>query len=216
MFGRRGVQAFGVAACAAAVVSIGNPAAAAVAGTANVGSADVTFNGQPGSIAPLAPCDVNGAKQGSTPGATIPGVATFGAGTTKCDFDAASSTSSMSANGQDFVLNALTPYGGPEIGIGGYDASCKGMKDRGSGSFNVSAFHGVDLPEQLPANYTVTIPGRNQGDPPMAKLVFGEVIQPPVHDGSLRVNTLHVTLFPNGGPASGDLYVGSVYCTLTR
>jgi hypothetical protein len=202
-----------------ALACLAGPAAAApaatVQGTGNAGSAKVVMDGTAGEIPALAPCDIAGTATNSTDGAAIDGVVSYDAATTSCTHDAAARTSAMSVKGGSFDFTALTRYGGPEISFDSYRTGCTGAKGSTGGSFHMTGQRGVELPDPLPANYTVTIPGANKTDPPMAKLVFGEVVPAPTQDGSTRLNTLHIKLFPEGGPSSGDLYMGSVHCTMT-
>lgn len=213
--GVRALAAVGMSGIALACLAAPAGAAATVQGTANAGSAKVVMDGTPSAVDALAPCDIAGTATNSTDGAVVDDVVSYGPATTSCTHDAAARTSAMSVKGGEFDFTALTRYGGPEISFDSYQTGCTGANGSTGGSFHLTGQRGVELPDPLPANYTVTVPGVSKADPPMAKLVFGEVVPAPTQDGSTRLNTLHIKLFPEGGPSSGDLYLGSVYCTMT-
>ncbi len=209
------MTAFGLSACGLLVgAAAANATAATAAGTASLGSASVVIDGTNTTIDALAPCDLAHPGEFSTEGVTRDGVADFGKGSTSCATDTAHKKNTMSANGADFRLTALRAYGGPEIGFSSYQAGCAGATSQSSAQFSMGGYYGIQLPEKVPANYSVTVPGNGQGAKPLAKLTFGEVVPAPQQDGSITMNALHVQLFPDGGPASGDIYVGSVHCTL--
>lgn len=210
------MTAFGLSACGLLVgAAAANATAATVAGTASLGSASVVIDGKNTTIDALAPCDLAHPGEFPTEGVTQDDVAAFGKGQSSCAQDTAHKKTTMSATGADFRLTALRAYGGPEIGFSSYQAGCEGTTGQSAARFSVGGYYGVELPEKVPADYSVTVPGAGQGDKPLAKLTFGEVVPSPTRDGSLTMNALHVQLFPEGGPASGDIYVGSVHCTVT-
>jgi hypothetical protein len=76
----------------------------------------------------------------------------------------------------------------------------------------LGAASGFTVPQTIPANYATTVAGRTSGAPPMAEIIVNELIVPTPTDGSLTTNALHIRFFPQGGPASGDIVVGSVSC----
>jgi hypothetical protein len=114
--------------------------------------------------------------------------------------------------GSRFQLDALVDHGGPRIRLERYQVTCHAT-DRGTDeSVWLSGLTGVTVPSTIPANYTVTIPSRFAGQPPLARVIFNEVRTPSPADGSISVNLMRVTLFPDGGPQTGDVVVGSASC----
>jgi hypothetical protein len=46
----------------------------------------------------------------------------------------------------------------------------------------------------------------------MATVTFNEAVLPSPEDGSMTLHLMHIRVFPQGGPTSGDAYVGTVHC----
>jgi hypothetical protein len=183
-------------------------------GIANLGSAAVTTNGQTDSISPLAPCDVDGQTTANSSGGAIAGTVSFGGGTTSCTRDTTANTTASTANGTRFQLDALVPYGGPRIRIASYQVSCTATTGGTSAGWSFSGLSGITgLPQQIPANYTMPITGSDGTH--LADAIFDEVLLPNPNDGSIALNLLHIKLFPDGGPTTGDILVGSTACAPT-
>jgi hypothetical protein len=201
----------GAVAVVAAMTLTAVPAEATPLGQTSLGEVDVTRAGHTVTVPPIAPCDVTADQQNSSNGTHASGVATFGAGNTTCTKDAGAKTAKMQATGDSFDLTALTPYGGPEIKVANYTASCSATANATTASFQFSGLQGVSAPKPIPANYTTTV---GPADDPQARVTFNEVIQADPNDGSVTINMLHIQLYPNGdGPMSGDIYVGHAACS---
>lgn len=202
------------AAPAGAATQAATAAATPPDGIAALGSASVTTSGETGSISPLAPCDVNGPTSASSTGGSIPGSVSFGGGTTSCTRDTTANTTASTANGTRFELDALVPWGGPRIRVAGYQVSCTATTGGTSAGWSFSGLTGLTgLPQQIPTNYTVPITG--SGGTHVADVIFDEVVLPNPNDGSIALNLMHIKLFPDGGPTTGDILVGSTACAPT-
>jgi hypothetical protein len=203
----------GAVAVLAAMALTAIPAGATPLGQTSLGSVDVTRGGRPVTVPPIAQCDVTADQQNSSNGTHAYGVANFGAGTTSCTEDAGAKTAKMTASGNSFDLTALVPYGGPEIRLANYSASCSATTTSTTAAFQFSGLQGVTAPKPIPANYTATV---GPADDPQARVTFNEVIQADPNDGSVTINMLHIQLYPNGdGPMSGDVIVGHAACSPT-
>ncbi|MGH3494437.1 MAG: hypothetical protein ACRDQ1_14560, partial [Sciscionella sp.] len=166
-------------------------------------------------VPPIAPCDINGAQHAGSAQVTRNSVLEYGPATSDCTIDAGDNTTRVTTSGNNFEFDGLNRYGGPTLAMRSYSAGCDAQQSKTQGTFSLTGYYGFDLPSSIPANYTVFVPGAKQSDPPMAKLVFSEIVPPPTQDGSQTFNLLHITLFPQGGPASGDVYVGRIHCSVT-
>ncbi|WP_116046651.1 hypothetical protein [Amycolatopsis palatopharyngis] len=197
-----GLLATAVPAEAAPVVAVAS---------ASVGSADIVVSGQPAHAAPIAVCEVDGKQSNSTTGGYAGTKTKFGRGTTECARDA-DGRASASASGQRFETSVLRQFGGPTLRVRTFSARCNTTANGSSGYIELSGASGFSVPREIQSNHTILIPGRAQGDPPMARLVLNELDVPTPADGSLTTNALRITLFPEGGPASGDIVVGSASC----
>ncbi|ALG07164.1 choice-of-anchor P family protein [Kibdelosporangium phytohabitans] len=201
---------------AAVLVVNATPATAATgSGTASAGSADVVVEGKKRFVqAPLAQCLTSGGTiQNTSKPVRLRGVAEFGEGATKCTADPANGRITVEATGQRFELNALLEHGGPQIKLGNYLATCATTLNGSGARMQFSELSGMDAPTELTPNYTVLIPGRSKEDPPLAKVVLNEIVVPSPPDGSITLNLMHVIFAPNGGgPVTGEIVVGGVYC----
>jgi hypothetical protein len=206
-----------VLAVAVLVVTAAPAAIAATgSGTASVGSVDVVVEGQKRVVQPpVAQCLTSGGTiQNTNKRIRLRGVAEFGDGTTKCTADPANGRITVEATGQRFELNALPEYGGPRIRISQYLATCATTISGSVARMQFNGLVGMTAPQDVPPNYTVFIPGDRPGDEPLAKVILNEVIVPSPPDGSITLNLMHVIFAPNGGgPITGELVVGGVYCT---
>lgn len=200
----------GAAVVSTALVLGAVPAGATPLGQTSLGSVDVTRAGHTVTVPPIAQCDVTADQTNSSDGAHANGVATFGGGNTTCTKDATAKTAKMEATGSSFDLTALVPYGGPEIRVSNYTASCSAQVGSTNVSFSFSGLEGVSAPKPIPADYVATV---GPADAPQAKVTFNEVILADPNDGSVTINMLHIQLYPNGGPVSGDVIVGRAACS---
>ncbi|QWF82587.1 hypothetical protein [Amycolatopsis sp. CA-230715] len=178
---------------------------------ASLGSADVMVGSQQVQAAPIAVCEVDKMPQSASNGTAVGTTTKYGRGDTTCSRDA-NGTATAKASGQRFETSILKQFGGPVIKVRSYTAGCATTANGSSGSMEISGVTGVTVPTEIPANYTIAIPGKNAGDPPMAEVVVNELIAPTPPDGSLGTHAMHIKLFPRGGPASGDIMVGSANC----
>lgn len=179
---------------------------------ATIGSVDVRADGAPITEPPIARCKVDGVPSGGTRGVEVSDIAEYGSGQTDCIRNS-NGTVTAQTSGRRFTLTALREFGGPRIGLRTYSSSCSTTNNGSSGRMEISGVTGIDVPERIPANYTVYVPGEDDGDPPLAKVIVNETVTPDPPNGDLTVNVLRVELFPQGGgPRSGDVIVGSVSC----
>lgn len=204
-------------AAAAAAILTTQPANANPAGIANAGSATMVRNGHTTPVAPVAPCSLTGQQQAHSNGATKAGLVTYGPATSTCTTNTQSHTSTSTANGTNFALQALQNYGGPLIKIANYQVKCTANTNGTNASWSFGGLTGISVPPQIPQNYTVPI---KSGNTILANVIFNEVILPNPNDGSITLNMIHIVLFPNGTPPntvplSGDIYVGSTACSPT-
>jgi hypothetical protein len=118
----------------------------------------------------------------------------------------------VNVTGGRFRFDALRQYDGPRIRLSSYTAKCETTSTGSGSSFTFDGLSGVSVPSPVPTNYVVTIPDGPDGRP-KATVTFNETVVPTPPDGSMTVHLMHIRLFPQGGPASGDAYVGSVHCS---
>ncbi len=194
---------------AGAVSAQASPGDAIAKGT--VGTVDATVAGEPVSVDPIAPCDTAGPPQGSSGQVSVDGFITFTSGSSKCTVNDAGELASVEVTGGRFRLDALRDHGGPRIRLSSYTVRCQTTLTGSSSWVQFSGASGFEVPAELPANHVVTIPGE-AGQPPLATITLNETIVPSPADGSMTVNLMHIRLFPQGGPDSGDIVVGSVHC----
>jgi hypothetical protein len=162
-------------------------------------------------VPPVAACATGSTPQAAGPDAAVPGVVSYADGRSQCAIDDAGEIATVTVTGGQFRLDALRPYGGPTIRLSGYTANCETTLTGAGSSFHFSGLSGVSVPSEIPANYVVTIPGGPDGKP-MAAVTFNETHVPISPDGSMTAHLMHVRLFPEGGPTTGDAYVGTVHC----
>lgn len=178
----------------------------------SAGSVSITQDGEPVTVDPIAPCKSDGPPQGSVGEVAVPDVATFTDSTSTCTIDDLGEVASVEVKGGRFRFDALRDHGGPRIRMTSYTAKCNTTLTGSSSSIQFSGLSGIKVPQQLPSNYVVTVPGQGAGAPPIATVTFNEVILPAPPDGSMTVHLMHIRMFPQGGPATGDAYVGTVHC----
>ncbi len=177
----------------------------------SLGRVDMVVGGQSVRSGPIARCDADEQPRNNAGVAVVSRTTRYGRGETDCGRDQ-QGTASAEAGGQRFSTEILRQFGGPTIEVRSYAARCRTTGNGSSGYMELSGISGFTVPSDIPVNHTVTIPGKLPADPPMAEIVVNEVIVPDPPDGSMTTNALHITLFPEGGPASGSLVVGSASC----
>lgn len=210
---RHGVRrALAIAACLAVVPVPAFADEFDATGTGSLGAAELTVDGQTSHSGSLAPCAVGPRPTNSTDQVVVGPATRFGPGNTSCRLNP-DHTASVAIDGQNFDLRLLSRYGGPAIRISRFTATCDTTPDYGIRTrIGFTGVSGVSVPSTIPANYTVTIPGTAGDSRPMAVVVLNEVVSPPP-EGTLAVNAMHIKVFPQGGPAQGDVVAGSVRCT---
>ncbi|MEU6642019.1 choice-of-anchor P family protein [Saccharomonospora sp. NPDC046836] len=209
-------KAMVVAILAGGALAVPAPAQAAPTSTpstasASLGEVDIVVGGTPAQAAPIAPCDVAGPEAGNSRGADVGTTTEYGRGETTCT-RGADGVSSAKVTGQRFETSVLRQFGGPTIRVRTYTAECQTTDNGSSGYVELGGVSGFTMPSSIPPNHSITIPSPTAGDPPMAELVLNEFVAPTPPDGSLTTHALHIKLFPEGGPGSGDIYVGSASC----
>lgn len=178
-----------------------------------VGTVDVVQNGTDVHVGPIAQCHVDGEAEGATPGIAIGDggeLATYGPGETVCGRE--NGRASAEVTGNRFSTSVLEQYGGPKIRVRSYSASCHTTENGSASSMSLSGVTGFAVPEEIPPNHEVLIPGATENDPPMARVVLNEFTAPEPPDGSLAMSAVRIELFPEGGPVTGDIRVGSSEC----
>ncbi|WP_431877076.1 choice-of-anchor P family protein [Amycolatopsis sacchari] len=207
----RAKRILAAALCLAAVPATAQAEGATATGAGSVGAVHITVDGQQATAEPIAPCAVGGTAENRADPVFVGATTRFGLGSTKCARNA-DGTASVQVEGARFETNALRIYGGPRIAVRTFKAGCATTANGSTGSVELGSVSGFEVPENIPPNYRITVPGRAQGDPPMAEVVLNELVVPHPPDGSLVTHALHIKLFPQGGPASGDIYVGTAAC----
>jgi hypothetical protein len=183
------------------------------------GPGDAVAEGNAGSVtigqttvAPVAPCTTEGALEAANAQTSVPNVVTFSNSKATCTIDEAGEIASVEVKSGSFRFDALRQYGGPRIRLASYTAKCDTTPTGSGASFQFSGLSGVSVPQQIPANHVVTVPGGPDGKP-KATVTFNEVHIPSPADGSMTVHLMHIRMFPEGGPTTGDAYVGTVHCS---
>ncbi|TNC19230.1 choice-of-anchor P family protein [Amycolatopsis alkalitolerans] len=179
-------------------------------GAGSVGAVNVTVGGQPTHADPIAACALGGTERNRND-PVVYGDTSYGLGETSCTRNQ-DGTVAVQVSGARFETAVLRRYGGPLISVRTFTAGCTTTATGSNGSMEVGRVTGFTVPPTIEPNYTVTIPGRAAGDPPLAEVVLNELIVPTPADGSLVTNAVHIKLFPQGGPASGDILVGTAAC----
>lgn len=163
-------------------------------------------------IEPIAACSTEGTLTDEVDDTSVPNVATYSDSKSTCTIDDVGEIATVNVSGGRFRFDALREYDGPRIRLSSYTAKCETTLNGSSSSFTFSGLSGVSVPSQIPSNYVVTIPGGPDGKP-KATVTFNESIVPSPPDGSMTVHLMHIRMFPEGGPTSGDAYVGTVHCS---
>ncbi|HJQ46942.1 MAG TPA: hypothetical protein VJ870_11560 [Amycolatopsis sp.] len=180
-------------------------------GAGSIGAVDISVGSSGAHADPIAPCVAGTTPGNRTDPVTVGTTTKYGLGTTTCTRND-NGTVSVQVSGQRFETSVLRRFGGPLITVRTFKAGCQTTQNGSSGSMELGNVTGFTVPSNIPPNYTTTIPGRHAGDPPMAEIVLNELIVPNPADGSLVTNAVHIKLYPQGGPASGDILVGSATC----
>ena len=162
-------------------------------------------------VAPIAPCSTEGRLSAQSGEVSVPDLVTYSSGTSTCAVDEAGEIARTTVTGGRFRFDGLRQYGGPRLRLTDHVAKCATTRTGSNASVQFSGLSGVTVPADLPSNHVVTIPGGPDGKP-MATVTFNEALVPSPPDGSMTVHVMHIRMFPQGGPVSGDAYVGTVRC----
>src|SRR5690606_27473404 len=74
--------------------------------------------------------------------------------------------------GGAFVTDVLRDWGGPRTRLSGYDVSCRTSANGSSGMVELRGIRGIEVPEEIEPNHTITIPGATADAAPIAKVVL--------------------------------------------
>ena len=197
--------------CLAVVPATASADEITASGAGSVGAVDITVGQSSAHADPIASCTADTTPSNRTDPVTVGTTTKYGLGTTTCKRNA-NGTVSVQVSGQRFETTVLRQFGGPLIAARTFKAGCDTTQNGSSGYMELGSVTGFTVPDSIPPNYTTTIPGRTADAPPMAEVVLNELIVPTPADGSLVTNAIHIKLFPQGGPASGDILIGSATC----
>ncbi|WP_103348341.1 choice-of-anchor P family protein [Amycolatopsis sp. CA-128772] len=178
-------------------------------GWAASGSVDVTIDNEHIVTGELAKCTADGPYNGWSQGGATGDIAVFGAGESGCG--RSGDAAIAQASGRRFRATVLQRYGGPELTVRTFTAKCATTDIGSGGEVTVGAVEGVTVPSQIPPNHRIVIPGGAAGTA-LATVTLNETVTPQPPDGSLVTHAVHIKLFPQGGPASGDIYLGTAAC----
>nr|WP_285476178.1 choice-of-anchor P family protein [Amycolatopsis sp. NBRC 101858] len=178
-------------------------------GWASAGSLDVTIDNEHVVTGELAKCTADGPLGARTQGGVTGDVATFGTGESGCG--RTGDVAIAQASGHRFEAAVLKRYGGPVITVRTYSAKCATTETGSGGEVSIGAVDGITVPAEIPPNHRIVIPGGPAGTA-LATVILNETVTPQPPDGSLVTHALHIELFPQGGPASGDVYLGTAAC----
>lgn len=197
-----------------AVTTLATPILVAAApvtstGWASSGSVDVTIGNEHVVTGELAKCTVDGPYSARTQGGETGEIASFGTGESGCGRSGAVSVAQGS--GHRFEVAVLKRYGGPVITVRTYSAKCATTETGSGGEVSIGAVTGITVPAEIPPNDRIVIPGGAAGTA-LATVILNETVTPQPPDGSLVTHAVHIKLFPQGGPASGDVYLGTAAC----
>ena len=177
--------------------------------SATAGKVDVTAGAQTVQEGPIAECRLGEQDSASSPGVEA-GTTKFGKSESQCSRAADTGFATSMVRGQRFETKVLRKYGGPVLKVRSFSARCDTTTNGASGLVELSDVTGIEVPPSIPAGYTVDVPG--QDGKPVARVVLNEIVVPDPPDGSLTTHAMRIELFPEGGPVSGEILVGSASC----
>ena len=211
MVGHRKMLTLTAAGCLL-LVSAAPAQAATGPATASAASGAVAaeLDGQQVSLEPLAPCVLGQTPEAAVEGAAVDGVVSYGPSSTTCVLEEGEAVAR--AEGQTFETSVLARYGGPTVKVRNYSAECRTTGTGSSTSMTLSGVTGFDMPAGLPVNQKISIPAPDQGAAPLAEITVNEIVAPEQPDGSVVTHALRMELFPGGGPASGEIVLGTAAC----
>jgi len=177
----------------------------------SVGSVRVTLDGAPTSLEPLASCVLGTTPQAAIQTVSLADVVSYGPATATCATEESGNVN-VKVEGQHFETSVLTRYGGPAIAIGKYTLECRTTGFGTSASMAIGGVTGFDVPIPVRRDFEVTIPSATAGDPPLAKLTLNELDATASSRAGRTAHAMRMTLFPEGGPASGEIVLGTTSC----
>lgn len=181
------------------------------AASGSVGAVDMIVDGQRVHAEPIAPCTAGEVPAAESSGVDIGTETSYGNGETRCDYRQDGAATAL-ASGTRFETSVLERFGGPTIRVRTFSAQCRTTGSGSAAHIELGGVSGIPVPASIPPNHTIAIPGETPADPPIAEVVLNELIAPSPPDGSLTTHTMRITLFPDGGPASGDILLGTADC----
>jgi hypothetical protein len=187
------------------------PAEAAPGDAVADGNAGAVTIGQT-TVPPIAPCSTEGAMETANNEVSVADVVTFSDSKSVCTIDDVGEIATANVTGGRFRFDALRQYNGPRIRLSSYTAKCETTLTGSRSSFTFSGLSGISVPSQIPPNHVVTVPGGPDGKP-KATVTFNEMHTPTPPDGSMTAHLMHIRMFPEGGPTTGDAYIGTVHCS---
>ncbi|GAA2993934.1 choice-of-anchor P family protein [Actinokineospora diospyrosa] len=212
----------GVLAAATGLLAFTAPAEASVPADSSgtVGAAMALVGTEAIDIGPLAPCAAGGPGIGTTTGqSSDKGLVSYGLGSSTCSYDPATGSASATVNGRQFQLNRENVAGVPALKIATFSVSCSTNDEGGvTSSVTLGGVTGLEIPEEIPPNHTILVPGFFPEDPPIAKVVLNDVLEAEAPDRSVTVHAAKIWLYPDADPAgppapgSGSITLGSVTC----
>ncbi|HEV2781963.1 MAG TPA: hypothetical protein VGX25_21450, partial [Actinophytocola sp.] len=128
-------------------------------------------------IGPLASCTVGGPPSASISGAQARNFVAYGSGRSDCTKDPAGQAK-VEVSGRRFRMDGLRHYGGPIIKISSFTTGCMTVGNGTQSNIKVTGLSGIQVPNPIPANHTVTVPGATPTDPPVARIIVNEVVVP--------------------------------------
>ncbi|UVS78332.1 hypothetical protein [Actinokineospora sp. UTMC 2448] len=199
-------------AATAAPALAANPAGVADTGSAAFGNDDIQV-----SIAPIAPCSVDGQTTADAGMRAAYGVK-FTSGTSSCtrtvlDADTSTTETLATAEGTGFELSALVPAGGPRIRIDKWRVACTGTQVGTNVTWSYEGMSGLSaLPDPVPKNYVREI--RKVDETLLATATFNAVTYSSPNDGSIAMSMLRIRFEPGSG-MTGEVLLGNTACSPT-
>ncbi|WP_051385394.1 hypothetical protein [Actinokineospora inagensis] len=182
----------------------------------SVGAAQALYGTEAIDIGPLAPCAAGGPGIGTTAGqASDAGLVSYGPGSSTCTYDPSTNSASATINGRQFQLNKNNIPGVPSFSVATYTVSCTTTDTGVTSSISLNGVKGLQVPDDIPPDYTITVPGLDPDGPPIARIVLNDTVKADPPDTSLSVHAIKIWLYPDTGaaaPGSGSITVGSVTC----
>lgn len=179
--------------------------------SASVGRVNMIVGGVAIHTMPIADCATGATTDAMTLGVNAGTTTSYGLSESHCT-RGSDGMASARMSGTRFETTVLARYGGPVIEVRTFGARCETTANGSRSYVSLGGVQGISIPQTIPANYTITVEGTEQQNRPVARIVLNELVAPTPPDGSLTVHTMRIELFPEGGPASGEIIVGTASC----